>query len=109
MAGRASAIVAAGRDFAPQIAAGVENVVRSALGGPDAFDRAFASLPEADFSRSILERCAGRLVISRLPDRIWSDWGTPDRVFESLTEARMPVPPRLFGLDGAQAPAPMVS
>ena len=111
MVGRASAIAAAGRDFAPDVSAGIENVVRAAIGGPEAFDRAFTSLPEADFSRTILERCASRLVISRLPDRIWNDWGTPERVFDSLTEARMPVPARLFGLDSAvsPSPAPMVS
>jgi len=93
---RASAIVEAGRSVAPEVSAGVEHAVQAAIGGPDAFDKAFTELPTADFSRSILERCAERLVISRLPDRIWSDWGTPERVFESLAEARMPVPAGLF-------------
>jgi mannose-1-phosphate guanylyltransferase len=99
--GRASAIVEAGRSFAPEVSAGVEHVVQAAIGGPDAFEQAFAALPVADFSRSILERCADRLVISRLPDRIWTDWGTPERVFESLAEAKMTVP---AGLLPAAAP-----
>jgi mannose-1-phosphate guanylyltransferase len=94
--GRASALVKAGRSFAPEVSAGIDRVVQAAIGGPEAFDRAFAELPPADFSRSILERCADRLVISRLPDRIWSDWGTPERVFESLAEAKMEVPAGLF-------------
>ncbi len=94
--GRASAIAEAGRSFAPEVSEGVEHAVQAAIGGPEAFDQAFAALPAADFSRSILERCTDRLVISRLPDRIWSDWGTPERVYASLAEARLPVPVGLF-------------
>ncbi|HET9793454.1 MAG TPA: sugar phosphate nucleotidyltransferase, partial [Thermoanaerobaculia bacterium] len=95
--GRASAFVEAGRGFAPAVSAGVEHVVQAAIGGPEAFDRAFADIPVADFSRSILEHCPDRLVISRLPDGIWSDLGTPERVFESLAEARLPIPAGLRG------------
>ena len=62
--------------------------MQAAVGGPDAF----AQLPIADFSRSILERAADRLAISRLPDGIGSDRGTPERVRESLLEAKMTVP-----------------
>ena len=94
--GRAATIVRAGWDLAPGISERADLAARAvAEGNTGALEAAYADLPDADFSRSILERCPERLVISRLPDRIWSDWGTPDRVVQSLTDARLPVPPVL--------------
>ncbi|HET7451199.1 MAG TPA: sugar phosphate nucleotidyltransferase [Thermoanaerobaculia bacterium] len=52
----------------------------------------YEQLPMVDFSRAILERSTDRLVVSRLPSGIWSDLGTPERVFRSLTEAGTAIP-----------------
>jgi mannose-1-phosphate guanylyltransferase len=43
----------------------------------------YARLPSADFSRDVLEK-AGRLRVVTLESCGWSDWGTPERVLESL-------------------------
>jgi len=95
--GRAATIVRAGWDLAPEISERAERAARSCSeGDSDALEAIYSDLPTTDFSRSILERCPERLVISRLPEGIWSDWGTPDRVVQSLTDARLPVPPVLL-------------
>ena len=83
--GRASALVEAGRSFAPEISAGIDRVVLAAIGGPEAFDRAFAELPAADFSRSILERCAHSRVRGRPTTGSCSLWrGSPARSVSSF-------------------------
>jgi mannose-1-phosphate guanylyltransferase len=40
-------------------------------------------LESADFSRAVLERASG-LHIARVEGSGWTDWGTPERVFENL-------------------------
>lgn len=85
---KASSLVEAAREFLPDL----DRLLEQALSAPP--DRAREALEEAyglaateDFSRSILEPCAARLTISRLPSLSWSDWGTKDRVVRSLREA----------------------
>lgn len=49
----------------------------------------YADLPAADFSRAVLARAGGRqLAVATAPPCGWSDWGTPQRVFESLAGTR---------------------
>jgi hypothetical protein len=43
----------------------------------------YEDMPPADFSRDILQKSSG-LHALRLPRCGWSDWGTPERIFESL-------------------------
>jgi mannose-1-phosphate guanylyltransferase len=50
---------------------------------PDRFNGLYARLPAADFSRGVLSE-ARDLAVATAPACGWSDWGTPDRVFESL-------------------------
>ena len=45
----------------------------------------YARLPSADFSRDVLER-ASELRVVALRHCGWSDWGTPERVLESLRD-----------------------
>jgi mannose-1-phosphate guanylyltransferase len=52
-----------------------------------AIEQAYADLPKESFSRAVLEQCPPELVVSRLPPVMWSDCGTPDRVFRSLRMA----------------------
>jgi len=43
----------------------------------------------ANFSREMLEREADALVVLRVRDVLWSDWGTPDRVVRTLRRIGM--------------------
>jgi hypothetical protein len=43
----------------------------------------YPDLPPADFSRSVLAATQD-LAVATAPSCGWSDWGTPQRVFESL-------------------------
>ncbi len=61
--------------------------------------RLYRSIPTLDFSSTLLTKAAGRLAVMPLQNIIWSDWGRPERVFESLKKiGRRP----LF-LDAARA------
>ena len=51
--------------------------------------QAYAFAPRAGLSRAILELCPEGLVVSRLPDVLWSDWGTPRHVIDTLRKARL--------------------
>jgi len=44
-------------------------------------------MPEADFSRQLLQQASGLTVVP-LRECGWSDWGTPERVLESLRHDR---------------------
>jgi len=41
-------------------------------------------IPRADFSRAILEPCPPFLAVAPVPRLMWSDLGSPRRVFEIL-------------------------
>jgi hypothetical protein len=41
-------------------------------------------MPKANFSRAILEPCPPFLAVAAMPRVVWSDLGTPRRVFEIL-------------------------
>ncbi len=45
----------------------------------------YESIPAFDFSSTILTQAVGQLAILPLQGILWSDWGRPERVFESLT------------------------
>ncbi len=44
----------------------------------------YQSIPDFDFSRAFLAPAAPQFVVMPLDDILWSDWGRPERVFESL-------------------------
>lgn len=59
---------------------------RLAVGGATearVLDEIYTNMPLADFSRDLLQRASG-LGVVRLEECGWSDWGTPERVLESL-------------------------
>lgn len=89
MVGSVSAFAEAGRRYLPRLD---EQLVRAApfIDTDEELrmvDRAYASAPTADFSRSILEAHPAFLAVSQLPNVGWSDWGTPERVIGSLKGA----------------------
>ena len=55
----------------------------------DAVRQAYELMSRANFSRHVLERCPDGLAVSRLPDVVWSDLGSPDRVMKVLTRMRI--------------------
>ncbi len=68
--------------------------------------RLYESMPAADFSRDVLERARGLRVVSLLPCG-WSDWGTPERVLNSLrgTDQFRSLVARLKGTAAAPLPS----
>jgi mannose-1-phosphate guanylyltransferase len=90
---KVEALLEAGQEKLPDL---VDRLVRIApfSGTPDepwAVRQAYALMPNANFSRAILEPCPSSLAVSCLPPLIWSDLGTPRRVFDLLR--RVPVRP----------------
>ena len=53
-----------------------------------ALHQAYALMPKASFSRAILEPCPPCLAVAAIPGVVWSDLGTPRRVFEILGGAQ---------------------
>jgi len=54
-----------------------------------AIESAYRGSPTANFSHSVLAQLPDLLAVSTLPPVDWSDWGTPDRVVETLRRARI--------------------
>lgn len=52
-----------------------------------ALEQAYAAMPHADFSADLLQRAQGLCAVP-LEACGWSDWGTPERVLESLRHDR---------------------
>jgi hypothetical protein len=86
MVAKASAFVEAGRRALPLLherlaqirpSWGSEAEVRS-------IERAYSSVPAANFSDSVLAAFPSLLAVSTLPPLTWSDWGTPELVMATL-------------------------
>ncbi len=61
-------------DYASQVDSATEEACLRAI---------YHNMPPADLSRDVLERAAGLAVVP-IVDSGWSDWGTPERLFQSL-------------------------
>jgi mannose-1-phosphate guanylyltransferase len=83
---RAAAILDAGRRALPGLHAALAEIRSSSgtSGEGRAIDRAYAAAPAANFSERILQAFPALLAVSTLPALSWSDWGTPDRVLQTL-------------------------
>jgi len=96
-----------GRQRARELTGRIERVSHF-VGGPLepwALRQAYLHAPRVNFSQAILETCPDRLAVSRLPPMTWSDWGTPERVLDSLRREGL-TPPWLSGLGAGDALAP---
>lgn len=86
---KVATLIEAGRHFLPALSDRLVHIAPFA--GTDyepwAVQQAYALAPEANFSRAILEPCPPFLAVSRLPALTWSDWGTPERVLQSIRRA----------------------
>ena len=88
---RADTLTALGRRHVPDVAACLE-ALEARIDGqddPSTVSEAYARMRPANFSREVLEREADALVVLRIRDVLWSDWGTPDRVVRTLRRIGM--------------------
>ena len=91
LVGKVATFLQAGRDAVPEIDDRLGRA-RAFLGTEDegwALHQAYALMPRANFSRAILEPCPPCLAVAAMPGVVWSDLGTPRRVFEVLSAVRM--------------------
>ena len=86
---KAVTLIEAGKQFLPDLTDRLSRI--EPFAGTEherwAIRQAYLLAPTANFSRAILEPCPPFLAVSPLPALTWSDWGTPDRVLESLRAA----------------------
>ena len=88
------ALLEAGRRALPKLHALLAEIQSSAgtPHEPAAIARAYARAPTANFSEAVLGSTSG-LAVSPLPARlVWSDWGTPGRVLQSLGQSGIAAP-----------------
>lgn len=83
---KVSALVDAGRRALPSLHDALTRIGPSwdSASEARAIERAYSSVPAASFSDSVLAVLPSLLAVSTLPPLTWSDWGTPERVMESL-------------------------
>lgn len=93
---RASTLVRASRRALPEMSDRLRRL-RAFVDTPAearVLETAYMLSPAANFSQSVLASSARQLAVSRLPAMAWSDWGTPERVIETLRREGI-VPPWL--------------
>lgn len=86
LVGKVAVFLRAGAEALPEVNGRLARSI-PLLGTEDeapALHQAYAVMPRADFSRSVLEPCPSFLAVSELPRVTWSDLGSPRRVFEIL-------------------------
>lgn len=44
----------------------------------------YRELPILDFSSDVLEPASRKLMVLEMKDVVWSDWGRPERILETL-------------------------
>ncbi len=90
-AGHAATLVDAGRAHLPDLHERLIGITRF-LGTEHerwAIRQGYEFAPRANFSKAVLERCAGKLVVISLSTVSWRDLGTPRRVVRTLGELGM--------------------
>jgi mannose-1-phosphate guanylyltransferase len=86
MLGRARTLVEAMRRALPELVARLARI-RPFVGTPAetrAIEQAYRLSGTANFSQTVLVPSPARLAVSPLPALAWSDWGTPERVIQTL-------------------------
>lgn len=86
MVAKVSAIVEAGRSALQRLHERLARIRPFAATETEAsaVERAYVIAPTANFSQSVLAPSPARLGVSTLPPMTWSDWGTPERVLQTL-------------------------
>jgi mannose-1-phosphate guanylyltransferase len=86
LVGKVATFLRVGREAVPEVDERLERA-EPFLGTDEeawALHQAYTLMPKANFSRAILEPCPARLAVAAIPRIVWSDLGTPRRVFEIL-------------------------
>lgn len=107
MVAKASALIEAGRSVLPELNLRLTQAAASfgTDSEEDAIERAYRLVPASNFSQTILASSPSLLAVSPLPPMTWSDWGTPERVIETLRN-RGTVPPWMQQIAPAAASEP---
>lgn len=90
LVGKVGTFLRAGREALPGVDERLGRA-RAFLGTDEetwALHQAYALMPKANFSRAILEPCPPFLAVAAMPPVVWSDLGTPRRIFEILRATR---------------------
>jgi mannose-1-phosphate guanylyltransferase len=98
LVGRVQALRRLGRLHVPDLDARLRRMGELASGPREAraVEQVYWSMPETNFSRDVLERSVASLLVLPIRGVRWSDWGTPERVVETLLEIGA-TPPWLSG------------
>jgi len=107
---RARALLALGARALPEMSGHLNDLGRfvDSDGEMAAIQHAYALMPRASFSRSVLEPYPEHLGVARLPRLTWCDLGSPRRVLDVLT--RMRVRPAWADLiDGSASRVPVAA
>ncbi|MGE0822127.1 MAG: sugar phosphate nucleotidyltransferase [Candidatus Binatia bacterium] len=76
------------QQVAPDVAAAFAEI-RQAIGTPTAaavIDRIYATLRSVNFSSGVCEPCVARLRVFPVPEVGWSDWGSAQRICDTLAQ-----------------------
>lgn len=90
LVGKVATFIRAGHEAVPEVN---DRLGRAGVffGTPEeawALHQAYTLMPKANFSHAILEPCPPFLAVTEMPRLVWSDLGTPRRVFEILRSVR---------------------
>jgi mannose-1-phosphate guanylyltransferase len=55
-------------------------------------DRIYRNMPTLDFSRDLLQVAGMHLAVMKLQGVLWSDWGSPERILQTLDRIGAPLP-----------------
>jgi mannose-1-phosphate guanylyltransferase len=88
LVGTATTFLRTAREAVPEVCERLARAVPFFESDAEAWAQAFALIPGADFSRAILEPCPPSLAVAAVPRLMWSDLGSPRRVFEIFGAAR---------------------
>ena len=90
LVGTATMFLRAAREAVPEVCERLARAVPFFKTDAEAWalHQAYALMPRADFSRAILELCPPSLAVAAVPRLMWSDLGSPRRVFEILRASR---------------------
>lgn len=94
LVGKARTLVRAGHEALPEVADRLASIgpFRGTEDEGWAVQQAYALMPRANFSRSVLEPAPAFLAVSRLPGVAWSDLGSPRRVLSVVRKLGMTPP-----------------
>lgn len=110
MVSKVSTLWALGAKYFPDILQPFERLER-AIGSPEeghVLDAMYQDMPRKNFSSDLLQRVPDCVAVMELTGVLWSDWGKPERIAETLRRiARTPAFPPAC-LDQPFAPMPAV-